>query len=135
MSLCHPWCQIHGLWYLIPVFISLFSWTWFAACTASYIGVVSDRGWRGSMVGRSVCVCGRQLRWAENIPVVSYLCLFGRSKCCNSRIPRRYFITELSFPVATLGSYMIYGHYGAASAIFVLSLITLISKDLLTSLH
>ena len=86
------------------------------------------------MIGRSVCVCGRQLGWTENIPVMSYLHLFGRSKCCDSKIPRRYFITEISFPAITLGAYTAYSHYGAAVSIFVLSLLTLISKDLLTKL-
>jgi prepilin signal peptidase PulO-like enzyme (type II secretory pathway) len=86
------------------------------------------------MVGRSLCVCGRQLGWSENIPVVSYLFLLGRSKCCKSRIPSRYFITELLFPIITLGFYTIYGHYGAAAAIFSLTLLTLVSKDMLTKI-
>lgn len=50
---------------------------------------------------RSFCDgCGRQLRWYENIPVISWLWLRGRSGCCQKRLPVLYPIVELS--IATL---------------------------------
>ncbi len=45
---------------------------------------------------RSVCdYCGRQLNWWENIPVVSFLLLKGKTYCCRKSLPFRYVIVEL----------------------------------------
>lgn len=66
---------------------------------ASFLGVVSSRRGSGEGIGgRSHCVCGRQLRWWEMIPVFGYLITGGQDKQCGSRIPRSYFVGEvLSF--------------------------------------
>ena len=87
------------------------------AVVASYLGVVAERGWRGSADGRSVCVCGRQLRGIENIPVVSWLALRGRSSCCGSPIPVRYVVSEATL-AAAVGAGAAVG--GAAPAAVVL---------------
>lgn len=45
---------------------------------------------------RSRCQsCGHQLRWYENIPVLSYLALRGRCSQCGTRISVRYPIIEI----------------------------------------
>lgn len=45
---------------------------------------------------RSFCdFCGRQLRWYENIPVVSWVIQGGRSRCCGKRLDITYPIVEL----------------------------------------
>jgi len=45
---------------------------------------------------RSYCDgCGRQLKWWENIPVVGWLFLAGKSKCCGKKLPVLYPIVEL----------------------------------------
>jgi len=45
---------------------------------------------------RSFCdYCGKQLHWYENIPIVSWLILRGRSKCCQKKLSRFYPIIEL----------------------------------------
>lgn len=64
------------------------------AIFGSYGGVVASRGWRGSVKGRSECVCGTQLRWFENIPVIAWVVLGGRARCCAVKIPVSYFIGE-----------------------------------------
>jgi leader peptidase (prepilin peptidase)/N-methyltransferase len=44
---------------------------------------------------RSRCPhCGHQIRWYENIPVVSWLALRGRCSACKTRISARYPIVE-----------------------------------------
>ena len=49
------------------------------------------------MVPRSACPhCGHQIRWHENIPVLSYLALRGRCGQCGAGIGLRYPIVELS---------------------------------------
>lgn len=63
---------------------------------ASFLGVVSSRRGTGEGInGRSHCVCGRQLRWWEMIPVFGFLLTGGRDKNCGSRVPRVYFAGEL----------------------------------------
>lgn len=63
---------------------------------ASFLGVVSSRRGTGEGInGRSHCICGRQLRWWEMIPVFGFLLTGGRDRSCGSRIPRVYFMGEL----------------------------------------
>ena len=46
---------------------------------------------------RSYCdYCGRQLRWYENIPVVSWLIQGGKSRCCYKKLSVLYPIVELT---------------------------------------
>ena len=45
---------------------------------------------------RSYCdYCGRQLRWYENIPIVSWLIQKGKTRCCNKKLPILYPIVEI----------------------------------------
>lgn len=62
---------------------------------ASYFGVVADRGWAGSVAGRSHCDgCGRTLRWFELVPVVSFVALGGRCRSCGARLTRVHLLRE-----------------------------------------
>jgi len=62
----------------------------------SYAGVVSQRGWRGSLEGRSHCEsCGRTLRWFELVPLVSYPLLRRRCRTCGARVPISVYAWEL----------------------------------------
>ena len=51
--------------------------------------------------GRSVIVpgsrcpnCDAAIRWHDNIPILSYIFLGGKARCCKARISFRYFIVE-----------------------------------------
>jgi prepilin signal peptidase PulO-like enzyme (type II secretory pathway) len=45
---------------------------------------------------RSVCdFCGKQLSWFDNIPVVSWLLLRGKSRCCGKKLPISYPLVEI----------------------------------------
>lgn len=64
----------------------------------SFLTVVGHRVPRGeSIVGpRSRCTtCGAQIAAYDNVPVVSWLLLRGRSRCCDEPISARYPLTEL----------------------------------------
>jgi len=66
------------------------------ASIASFTILVVERTRRGERIGgRSRCRCGRQLRWWENVPVVAYLVLRGRARCCGARLPASYLVLEL----------------------------------------
>ena len=46
--------------------------------------------------GRSMCpACRRQLTWYENIPVLSYLFLWGKCRTCKTVIPKHFSFVEL----------------------------------------
>jgi len=65
---------------------------------ASFINVVIYRLPRGmSLVrpGSRCAACGTPVRFYDNIPVVSYLLLRGRARCCRARISPRYLAVEL----------------------------------------
>lgn len=45
---------------------------------------------------RSFCdYCGRQLKWYENIPVISWLVQKGKTRCCSKKLSVLYSIVEL----------------------------------------
>ena len=49
---------------------------------------------------RSYCdFCGKQLSWFENVPVISWLVLGGRTKCCRKKLPIEYPLVELGMGI------------------------------------
>src|SRR4051812_9181989 len=65
----------------------------------SFVPVVAPRVPRGeSIVGpRSRCpACGIQIAAYDNVPVLSWLVLRGRARCCGAAISGRYPLTELA---------------------------------------
>jgi leader peptidase (prepilin peptidase)/N-methyltransferase len=50
---------------------------------------------RRSLGGRSRCPhCGTQIRWYDNLPVLGWLLLRGRARCCGTGIAVRYPLVE-----------------------------------------
>jgi leader peptidase (prepilin peptidase)/N-methyltransferase len=65
----------------------------------SFLTVVAHRVPRGESVvgGRSHCpACGAQIAAYDNVPVISWLLLRGRARCCKAPISPRYPLTELA---------------------------------------
>jgi len=65
----------------------------------SFLTVVAHRVPRGESVvgGRSRCPeCGAQIAAYDNVPVLSWLALRGRARCCGVPISPRYPLTELA---------------------------------------
>ena len=74
--------------------------------TGSFLTVVAHRVPRGvSIVGpRSRCpACEAQIAAYDNVPVLSWLALRGRSRCCGERISIRYPLTELALGLLFAG--------------------------------
>jgi leader peptidase (prepilin peptidase)/N-methyltransferase len=69
------------------------------SCIGSFLNVCIVR-WpeeRSILRPRSRCPrCGNQLSWIENIPVISWLLLRGRCRCCEERISIMYPLVELT---------------------------------------
>jgi leader peptidase (prepilin peptidase)/N-methyltransferase len=61
--------------------------------------------------GRSIitpgsrCACGQPIAWFDNIPVISWLILRGRSRCCNQPFSFRYPAIELLTALLFLASW------------------------------
>lgn len=86
-----------------------------------------------SLGGRSFCdSCGRQLKWNENIPVVSWLVQKGKSRCCHRKLSVLYPIVEMMMGIIFLIydlRFMIYekvGAYGNTPLQIGLSLVIII---------
>jgi leader peptidase (prepilin peptidase)/N-methyltransferase len=59
---------------------------------------------------RSRCPqCGHQLAWFENIPLVSWLALRARCRCCDEAISMQYPLVELTVALAWLLSFTYFG--------------------------
>lgn len=73
----------------------------FGACIGSFLNVVVYRlpqqdPSKRSLGGRSHCPhCGAPIRWYDNLPVLGWLLLRGKARCCGQRISVRYPAVEL----------------------------------------
>lgn len=68
----------------------------------SFVCAVAYRVPRGMSIAgpRSQCpACGAQIAAYDNVPVLSWLLLRGRARCCGARISPRYPLTELAVAV------------------------------------
>ena len=72
------------------------------ACVGSFLNVCIIR-WpaeRSIVRPRSRCTrCGHQLSWFENLPIVSWLALRARCRCCDERISAQYPLIELTVAI------------------------------------
>lgn len=105
----------------------------FGLIIGSFLNVFVMRHGARSLRGRSVCFsCSSQIRWYDNIPLVSWLVLRGRCRHCRSSISAQYPVVEaltgilfaLIFPV------LLYG----VTAFSVQEVAVLIAHGLLVSL-
>lgn len=102
----------------------------------SFITVVAHRVPQGeSIVGpRSRCPgCGAQIAAYDNLPVLSWLVLRGRARCCGERISARYPLTELALAALyALTVAVLWGEPGeiALGLIFVTTLLAVSLTDL-----
>jgi leader peptidase (prepilin peptidase)/N-methyltransferase len=69
----------------------------FGLCIGSFLNVVIARVPREENIAHppSHCVCGTPIAARDNIPVLSWLLLRGRARCCGAKISFRYPLVEL----------------------------------------
>jgi leader peptidase (prepilin peptidase) / N-methyltransferase len=71
-------------------------------CVGSFLNVVVYRLPRGMSVATppSACpACGHEIRWRDNIPVLSWLLLRGRCRDCRNPVSIRYPLIEAATAV------------------------------------
>ncbi len=62
------------------------------------------------ITGRSRCPrCGAQIRWFDNVPIVSFLILWGKCRDCRAPISWRYPLVELLTAAFFLLAFTLYG--------------------------
>ena len=80
----HPW--------FLPTVVFIFG-----ACIGSFLNVVIYRVPAGKSIVRpgSACACGAPIAWHDNIPILTWLILRGRARCCGRPFSARYPFVEL----------------------------------------
>src|SRR5690554_1442247 len=76
----------------------------------SFLNVVIWRVPRGESIVRppSSCpACGHEIRWFDNVPVVSWLVLRARCRDCGAKISGRYPAVELAAGALFAGCYLV----------------------------
>jgi leader peptidase (prepilin peptidase)/N-methyltransferase len=108
----------HGFWATVAVALGLI--------LGSFLNVVIHRLPRGQSVVSppSSCPgCGARIRALDNVPVLSWLTLRGRARCCGVRISPRYPVVEAIGGLAGLASLeLVLGQSGAVSDLAALGL-------------
>ena len=67
------------------------------SCIGSFLNVVIYRVPAGQSIvtPSSHCGCGLPIAWYDNIPILSWFILQGRTRCCGQSYSFRYAIVEL----------------------------------------
>lgn len=90
-----------------PALLRVFAFTW-GAVWGSFVNVVIHRVPREMSVVRpgSHCPsCGKPLGAIDNVPILSWLVLRGRARCCGTRISPRYVVVEVLGGLVALAVY------------------------------
>ena len=99
MPLCpYDWWFRAGFEYTACLTFALIAIFIFGSCWGSFMNVCIWRMPRRESVvtAPSHCTsCGADIRWYDNLPIVSYLVLRGRCRACRTPYSCRYFIVEL----------------------------------------
>jgi leader peptidase (prepilin peptidase)/N-methyltransferase len=69
----------------------------FGAMIGSFLNVVIYRVPAGKSIVSpgSHCACGQPIKWYHNLPILSWIILRGRARCCNQPYSVRYPLVEL----------------------------------------
>lgn len=103
----------------------------------SFATAVAHRVPRGisTAFARSQCpACGAQIGARDNVPVLSWLLLRGRARCCGVPISPRYPLTELAVGLLFVATVLVYRD-DAAEAVIGLVFVTMLAIVTLTDLE
>lgn len=82
----------------------------FGSIVGSFLNVCILRIPAGESLVRpgSRCACGRPIRWFDNLPILSWVLLRGRARCCGRRFGVRYPAVELLTAVLFLLAWIVH---------------------------
>jgi leader peptidase (prepilin peptidase) / N-methyltransferase len=107
------------------------------AMIGSFVTVVAHRVPAGESVvyGRSHCpTCGAQIGAFDNVPVLSWVALRGRSRCCERPISARYPLTEIAVATAFAATAVRF-HDDAGELVLGLVFVAMLAAITLTDLE
>ena len=84
----------------------------FGSIIGSFLNVCIYRLPKGRSVifpGSHCPNCGAKIHWYDNIPILSFLFLGGKARCCKAKISLRYFIVEVLTAAAFLILFISFG--------------------------
>ncbi|MDA9603101.1 prepilin peptidase [bacterium] len=82
---------------------------------------------KGVALGRSYCTkCKKQIDWYDNIPIISYLLIYGKCRKCKKKISFQYPLVELLSILTFVIIYFFYGITITTVLLISLSLIFII---------
>jgi leader peptidase (prepilin peptidase)/N-methyltransferase len=103
----------------------------------SFVTAVAHRVPRGMSIAgpRSQCpACGAQIAAYDNVPLVSWVLLRGRARCCGARISWLYPLTELTMGLLWAATVLVYRH-DPAEAVIGLVFVAMLAAITLTDLE
>ena len=104
----------------------------------SFVTAVAHRVPRGLplVAARSQCpACDARIPAYDNVPVVSWLLLGGRARCCGARISPRYPLTELALGALFAVTVVVDWHDSVAEVAIDLVFLTMLAAVTLTDLE
>jgi len=93
----------------------------FGLCLGSFLNVCICRipKQKSIVFPPSLCpICGKSIKWFDNVPLVSYIILRGKCRFCRERISAQYFIVELLTGVLLL---LLHFKFGISIEFFIYS--------------
>lgn len=84
----------------------------FGSIVGSFLNVCIYRLPKGRSIifpGSHCPNCSAPIHWYDNIPILSYIFLGGKARCCKAKISFRYFIVEVLTAAALLILYIYFG--------------------------
>lgn len=89
--------RIVDLLTISSMFLLSFPLAFLGASTASLLCLVLERLGEGAGPWEpySHCACGRELSFWEVIPVLGYILVRGKARCCGADLPNRWLYLEL----------------------------------------
>ena len=83
---------------LLLIFVSFV----YGAIAGSFLNVCIIRIPRGESIVTppSHCTCGQPIHWYDNIPIISWILLGGKARCCKAKISFKYPLVEFGVACA-----------------------------------
>ena len=94
------------------------------ACIGSFLNVCIFRIPKGESIARppSHCKCGQNIKWFDNIPIISWFVLRGKARCCGGKIAFRYPLVEI---ITALIFLLLWNWFSAPIAIIYMAFVSL----------
>lgn len=115
---------IHQVDAIAPWFFPVCAFV-FGACIGSFLNVCIYRLPKGESIVSpgSHCACGRPIAWHDNVPILSWLILRGRARCCGRKFSARYPSIELATALLFLACWMLFPPAKAIAGMVLVSIV------------